>query len=422
MSLTSAPNPLSSDLLQFNVNDSALDLLNAAIASHKQESNEESETNADEHTTTGKRVHAKDDTPDVAPKRAGRKPLNEPDATNLSLDPKQKRKAQNRAAQRAFRDRKEKHVSELQARIDELEKLNETKDETLLEENKQLKEMLKKLQDENYALKGAQFTFKFPPENNDYGVPFHPTLNTPPVDVTTFTSGSSMSSGNSITGEESTSSSEYSPVSKSHETVSPTTDSSNSVQAPPNQFSTDLLQFGLLPPSNNTSNATTANFDFLAVSGNEANTNEFPQVDLFHGKDNLYTGFADPNNLSDDFLFANEDLTNLFANDSDLFGFDTSFSNDTSNLFNLNNNSSNGQQLIQNLSFSRKLVIYEKIKKAKEEGRRIYDLHKEIVQDLPELNIDALCDQLKSQAKCSDSTEKVNDCAASAYVKLLDSI
>jgi hypothetical protein len=281
--------------------------------------------------------------------------------------------------------------------------------------------MLKKLQDENYALKGAQFTFKFPPENNDYTVPINPTTNTPPVDVTTYTSGSSMSSGNSITGEESASSSEYSPVSKSHETVSPTTDSS----VPPSQFSTDLLQFGLLPPSNNNT-ATTANFDFLAVSDNLSKPNEFPQADLFHGKDDLFTSFAESNDMNNDFLFANEDLTNLFANDSDLFGFDSAFSNDASDLFNLNNNNisnmSNGQQLIHSLSFSKKLAIYEKIKKAKEEGRRIYDLHKEIVQDLPEFNIDALCDQLKSQAKCSDSTVTVNDCAASAYVKLLDSI
>lgn len=38
----------------------------------------------------------------------------------------QKRKAQNRAAQRAFRERKERHLKDLETKVDELEKASES--------------------------------------------------------------------------------------------------------------------------------------------------------------------------------------------------------------------------------------------------------------------------------------------------------
>jgi hypothetical protein len=47
MSLITTPGAPSSDILQFNVNDSTLDLLNAAIASHTQESKEQSQAASD---------------------------------------------------------------------------------------------------------------------------------------------------------------------------------------------------------------------------------------------------------------------------------------------------------------------------------------------------------------------------------------
>ncbi|KAL8832943.1 MAG: hypothetical protein Q9170_004646 [Blastenia crenularia] len=52
-------------------------------------------------------------------KKPGRKPLN-------SSEPTTKRKAQNRAAQRAFRERKERHLKDLEAKVDDLEKASET--------------------------------------------------------------------------------------------------------------------------------------------------------------------------------------------------------------------------------------------------------------------------------------------------------
>ncbi|GAA5994227.1 uncharacterized protein JCM10292_001944 [Rhodotorula paludigena] len=55
------------------------------------------------------------------PKKRGRKRINEPLDNingNPSLDADEKRKLQNRAAQRAFRERKEKHLAELEARVE----------------------------------------------------------------------------------------------------------------------------------------------------------------------------------------------------------------------------------------------------------------------------------------------------------------
>lgn len=50
-------------------------------------------------------------------KKPGRKPL--------TTEPSSKRKAQNRAAQRAFRERKEKHLKDLETKVQELEKMSE---------------------------------------------------------------------------------------------------------------------------------------------------------------------------------------------------------------------------------------------------------------------------------------------------------
>ncbi|KUI55625.1 AP-1-like transcription factor [Cytospora mali] len=54
------------------------------------------------------------ETGDKVPKKPGRKPL--------TTEPTSKRKAQNRAAQRAFRERKEKHLKDLETKVLELEK------------------------------------------------------------------------------------------------------------------------------------------------------------------------------------------------------------------------------------------------------------------------------------------------------------
>ncbi|KAI1498764.1 transcription factor PAP1-domain-containing protein [Biscogniauxia marginata] len=67
------------------------------------------------------------------PKKPGRKPL-----TN---EPSSKRKAQNRAAQRAFRERKEKHLKDLETKVEELEKASMATNN----ENNQLRAQMEKM-------------------------------------------------------------------------------------------------------------------------------------------------------------------------------------------------------------------------------------------------------------------------------------
>ncbi|KAL2115868.1 hypothetical protein VTJ04DRAFT_10123 [Mycothermus thermophilus] len=67
------------------------------------------------------------------PKKPGRKPL--------TTEPSSKRKAQNRAAQRAFRERKEKHLRDLENKVQELEKLSKA----ATTENEELKAKIEKM-------------------------------------------------------------------------------------------------------------------------------------------------------------------------------------------------------------------------------------------------------------------------------------
>ncbi|PPQ81178.1 hypothetical protein CVT26_010532 [Gymnopilus dilepis] len=77
-----------------------------------------------------------------------------------------KRKEQNCAAQRAFRERKEKHVKDLEDKVADLE----AKNERALHENENLKDLLNRLQSENMALKQSPFTFSVP-KNAASGAP-----------------------------------------------------------------------------------------------------------------------------------------------------------------------------------------------------------------------------------------------------------
>jgi AP-1-like factor len=69
-----------------------------------------------------------------------------------------KRKEQNRAAQRAFRERKEKHVKDLEDKVAALE----AKNDAAQSENENLRDLLGRLQKENMTLKQASFTFAVP--------------------------------------------------------------------------------------------------------------------------------------------------------------------------------------------------------------------------------------------------------------------
>ncbi|EPS41511.1 hypothetical protein H072_4550 [Dactylellina haptotyla CBS 200.50] len=93
---------------------------------------DDADEDADPHETEPKRREGDDKTA----KKPGRKPI-----TN---EPTSKRKAQNRAAQRAFRERKEKHLKDLEQKVQDLEKVSES----TTQENKVLKDQVEKLQTE----------------------------------------------------------------------------------------------------------------------------------------------------------------------------------------------------------------------------------------------------------------------------------
>ncbi|KAI8965179.1 PAP1-domain-containing protein [Daldinia sp. FL1419] len=108
---------------------------------------ENSKASSPDNDSPDKRSHPDDDDEDdmeegggkrresegKIPKKPGRKPL-----TN---EPSSKRKAQNRAAQRAFRERKEKHLKDLETKVEELEKAEAATNN----ENSQLRAQIEKL-------------------------------------------------------------------------------------------------------------------------------------------------------------------------------------------------------------------------------------------------------------------------------------
>lgn len=99
-----------------------------------------------------------------------------------------KRKEQNRAAQRAFRERKEKHVKELEDKVASLE----AKNELASHENENLRELLSRLQNENVALKQTPFTFSMPEPRSEDGslsmyTPQAPGLRSPSSSLTSST-------------------------------------------------------------------------------------------------------------------------------------------------------------------------------------------------------------------------------------------
>lgn len=284
-------------------------------------------------------------------------------------------------------------MAELQARIDELEAINATKDQDLVKENENLKKMLQELQQENYALKGAQFTFEFPvskeKELHESTEAYH----------TATTSGSSMSSGNSYSGEDT----HHSPLSNEDDT--------NSADTPVNEVFTanEPMQFGLIHQPDN--------LDFLSVADNYGANQNFPaSVDLFHGKDDLFQNYRVPAN--DDFLFANEDLSSLFGGNNELFGFNN-------NQFAFNSQfglpETPATRRFSCLEEKKKMLV-EKLKKGQQEGKYIYQVHQEIQQTCPDFDLDALCSELKKKAVCSQSQYPLTDYDVDAFVKCLDRV
>lgn len=85
-------------------------------SSEKRDRPDDDDDDDDEVDGNGNGAKRRESTEKV-PKKPGRKPL--------TSEPSSKRKAQNRAAQRAFRERKEKHLKDLETKVDELQKASE---------------------------------------------------------------------------------------------------------------------------------------------------------------------------------------------------------------------------------------------------------------------------------------------------------
>ncbi|KAI8328250.1 hypothetical protein BC941DRAFT_445369 [Chlamydoabsidia padenii] len=447
MSFTN-PTPDFDSNVKLNLNQSTIDLLNAAIASHSQSQlqqvqqlllstsniqpeqllNIKQEAQAVSQGTAASSKRSIDSTdesdanPTTTPKRPGRKPLEKATASDLATaDPKQKRKAQNRAAQRAFRERKEKHVAELQERIRELEELTSKTDEDLINENNRLKEQLKKLEEENYALKDAKFTFEFPvsdlkqqqqqqtSDNNN-------TSPLSPPDSLSSPTTTTLSNNNDIQEDTSSSScTEQSPRSLNQEDDSdtPITKTPTSFQDPSN-----FLSFGSIQPSQD--------FDFLAVSGNNSNNGNdtssfsnsgYDMKDLFHGKDDLFTGYrasGTDDGYTDDVLGTNAALPALFGGggfDDDLFGF-TSQQQQQQQPFVLDQFYMPDEPRPQ----IRKESLEASLQRAKQNGVRAYEVQEQL-KNLPDFNLDDLCADLKAKATCCESKYVLTEHDVESYLQ-----
>ncbi len=105
-----------------------------------------SNTNGDGAPDTHeKRKNPDDDGEGGGKRREGEeKPAKKPGRKPLTSEPTTKRKAQNRAAQRAFRERKEKHLKDLETKVADLERASESANH----ENGLLRAQVTRLQDE----------------------------------------------------------------------------------------------------------------------------------------------------------------------------------------------------------------------------------------------------------------------------------
>ncbi|KAI8143061.1 hypothetical protein BJV82DRAFT_613360 [Fennellomyces sp. T-0311] len=77
----------------------------------------------------------------------------------LTAEQKVRRKEQNRAAQRAFRERKERYVKELETKIKFLEDTHTTSLQAVHQENEDLRNVIKRMESELLAVKGAAASF-----------------------------------------------------------------------------------------------------------------------------------------------------------------------------------------------------------------------------------------------------------------------
>lgn len=324
----------------------------------------------------------------------------------MASNPKLKRKAQNRNAQRAFRERKERHVSELEDRIKELEALATKTDDDLVQENNKLKDQLKQLQDENYALKGVKFTFEYPVSEQHHKLPSS--------NDTTPTHLSHQDDSLSTIG----SAEQPSPTSLTQEEDSDTTAS----KTPPSLFypSSAFLPFD--------STTTLQGFGDTLTSANRNDVvgkSSYDFNDLLSNKGDLFTNHRAPTAATtdslelDDPLSDNSILPALFggAGDEDnLFGFALAPQEQQApsllDQFYMPGDTEAKPHL-------RKETLAASLQRASNDGVHAFEVHEKL-KNCPDFNLDVLCDELKTKASCSDSNYVLTKYDVDAYLKCFD--
>ncbi|KAG8532909.1 uncharacterized protein KY384_002787 [Bacidia gigantensis] len=229
------------------------------------------------------------------PKKPGRKPL--------TAEPTTKRKAQNRAAQRAFRERKERHLKDLETKVEDLEKASEATNH----ENGRLRGQVDKLNVElteyrkrlslnstgvsqsppappkRNSSQNNDFTFAFPKFGDLPGASF---LNNGSLARTSSASQTQMpATAASVRKASSTSANSYSPssINGAYPTTNYTSPQ-NSIPSPPNNTvptpTTSFTNFtenslddltGLFSPSVLGTASSTSSTDYLSFNGGGAN-------------------------------------------------------------------------------------------------------------------------------------------------------
>ncbi|KAI8884087.1 hypothetical protein K501DRAFT_323123 [Backusella circina FSU 941] len=326
-------------------------------------------------------------------KKPGRKPLDK--VTVLPSDPKLKRKAQNRAAQRAFRERKEKFVTELQEQIRQIQEEREEREKKLTTENEELRKELEKLREENSILKDSNVAaINF----SDKSSPV-PLVSPPVTDDQAFSSSAESSPdlyGSSPLSNDPLSD-YYSEKSLSETELSPFNGAIPTERY--NQFS-DFTGFASIPTDQNT-------------------------VPLADDKTDLFFPDYRTSSNDNDFMIQNDTLPSLFGSDIDLFGLNSPaplFSSELDPMFseqmqaiaeqNCTNCTSNNNKKPYKASF------VEALRRAKGAGRRLDQVTQEVKENCPDFNLDSLCEDLRRKITF-DSGHILSDAEVELYIECM---
>ncbi|KAM5346618.1 hypothetical protein ACJ41O_009623 [Fusarium nematophilum] len=196
------------------------------------------------------------------PKKPGRKPL--------TSEPSSKRKAQNRAAQRAFRERKEKHLKDLETKVEELEKASQAANH----ENSRLRAQVERMTSELHQYKQKVSLMTNPKALPREKVPFGSAAvnNLGDVNFQFEFPKFGMLPGPPLNKPQRSGSSPTSPHQKTN-FPSPPSAGPNDNRSPQSQFKDDLARFsGVFSPSMSSSatNPSRASVDSANFSANGA--------------------------------------------------------------------------------------------------------------------------------------------------------